>query len=167
MSLLLALTLILAQATPLTSSPQAGDSANTVITVQETDLDRRARDLSARLRCPVCQSQSIEESNSPLAREMRALVREKLAAGESEEDIERYFFERYGGSILLDPRPEGFNLAVYILPAIALIAGITIVIVSARKWLRPAAATAATSSPDTAAPDEPDPDLAAWEEINR
>ena len=163
MNLLLPFALVLMQATSLTTSPQAGDSATTVVTVQETELDRRARDLSERLRCPVCQSQSIEESNSALAREMRALVREKLEAGESEEEIERYFFERYGGSILLDPRPEGFNLAVYVLPGLALLTGAAIIIVAARKWMRRAAGAGHSTAPAN----EADPDLAPWEEITR
>jgi cytochrome c-type biogenesis protein CcmH len=193
MSLLpLALTVVLGLASaqetvPLTTTPQAGDTAAiagsagagtdvttdtataaNVITVQETELDRRARELSARLRCPVCQSQSIEESNSTIAREMRAIVRERLAAGDSEDEIEQYFLERYGGSVLLDPRPEGVNLAVYILPAIALIAGIAIIIIAARKWLRPAgSASSAARAHNVGSIDASDPDLASWEEINR
>ncbi len=66
-------------------------------------LEQRARDLSRQLRCVVCQSQNIDNSNAPLAKDMRILVRERLVAGDSDEVIIAYLVARYGDYILLKP----------------------------------------------------------------
>jgi cytochrome c-type biogenesis protein CcmH len=66
-------------------------------------LEQRARDLSRQLRCVVCQSQNIDNSNAPLAKDMRILVRERLLAGDSDEVIIAYLVARYGDYILLKP----------------------------------------------------------------
>jgi cytochrome c-type biogenesis protein CcmH len=66
-------------------------------------LEQRARDLSRQLRCVVCQSQNIDNSNAPLAKDMRLLVRERLVAGDSDEVIIAYLVARYGDYILLKP----------------------------------------------------------------
>jgi cytochrome c-type biogenesis protein CcmH/NrfF len=156
----LALLLVLAAQTPAPPPAQGADSSvagGTVQLVAETPIDRQIREIAEQLRCPVCQSQSILESNSALALEMRGLIRERLEAGESPDQIKEYFVGRYGEWILLDPKAEGFNLAVYILPVVAVLVGIVILVFAARRWMRPPGEAAAQ-------PDE-DPDLAAWEDI--
>jgi cytochrome c-type biogenesis protein CcmH/NrfF len=156
----LALWFALAAQTPAVTPAQAADSiraGGTVQLVAETPIDRQIRELAEQLRCPVCQSQSILESNSALALEMRGLIRERLEAGESPEQIKEYFVGRYGEWILLDPKAEGFNLAVYILPVVAVLIGVVILVFAARRWMRPTGASVMQ-------PDE-DPDLAAWEDI--
>lgn len=66
-------------------------------------LEERARDLSARVRCLVCQNQSIDDSNADLARDLRKLVRERLVAGSSNQQVLDYLTERYGPFVLLEP----------------------------------------------------------------
>jgi cytochrome c-type biogenesis protein CcmH len=101
------------------STPR-GDS--TPVAAQETELDRRAREVASSLRCPVCQGLSIQDSPSELALEMKAVVREQLASGRTPEEVRGYFIEKYGEWVLLEPRPAGFNLLVYALP-VALVLG--------------------------------------------
>ena len=72
-------------------------------TLSDPALEARARDLSAEIRCLVCQNQSIDESDAELAREMRLLIRERLAAGESESAIKEYLVSRYGDFVLFRP----------------------------------------------------------------
>src|SRR5690606_27910581 len=64
-------------------------------------LEARARALSAELRCVVCQNQSIDDSNAPLARDLRILLRERLAAGDSDEQVKQFLVDRYGAFVLL------------------------------------------------------------------
>ncbi len=86
-------------------------------------IDDQAREISYLLMCPVCQGQSVAESNSELAKDMRSIIREKLEAGESKEEIVKYFVNRYGESILGYPPVKGVNLLLWILPALAVVLG--------------------------------------------
>ena len=86
-------------------------------------IDDEAREISYLLMCPVCQGQSVAESNSELAKDMRSIIREKLEAGESKEQIINYFVNRYGESILGYPPVKGVNLLLWILPALAVVLG--------------------------------------------
>lgn len=86
-------------------------------------IDDQAREISYLLMCPVCQGQSVAESNSQLAKDMRSIIRQKLEAGESKEEIINYFVNRYGESILGYPPVRGVNLLLWILPAIAVLFG--------------------------------------------
>ncbi len=67
-------------------------------------LEARARDISAGLRCLVCQNQSIDDSDADLARDLRLLVRERLVAGDSDAQVVQYLVDRYGEYVLLNPR---------------------------------------------------------------
>lgn len=106
---------------------------------QDTALERRTSELASQLRCPVCQGLSIQDSPSELAQQMRGVVRDQLAAGRTPEEVKRYFTEKYGEWILLEPEARGFNMLVYILPVAAIVAGAAIVVVAVRRWSRPAA----------------------------
>ena len=75
----------------------------------ETALDARTRDVAKTLRCTVCQNESIWDSKADLARQMREVVRERLAQGQSPEEIQAYFQSRYGDYILLEPTKSGMN----------------------------------------------------------
>jgi cytochrome c-type biogenesis protein CcmH len=97
-------------------------------------LEARTSKLAAQLRCPVCQGLSIQDSPSELSQQMRALVRDQLAAGKSDEEVKAYFISKYGEWILLAPKPTGFNALVYLMPAFALIVGAGIVTLVVRKW---------------------------------
>src|SRR5687767_481405 len=71
--------------------------------LKEPALERRARDISAELRCLVCQNQSIDESDAPLAKDLRVLVRERLRAGDSDGEVRDFIVRRYGEFVLLRP----------------------------------------------------------------
>jgi len=87
-------------------------------------LEERARELSKGLRCLVCRNESIDESNAELARDLRILVRERLVAGDSDEEVIRYLVDRYGEFVLLKPTLTGSNLVLWIAgPAMLLLAG--------------------------------------------
>jgi cytochrome c-type biogenesis protein CcmH len=87
-------------------------------------LEARAREISEGLRCPVCQNESIDESNAPIARELRLLVRERLTAGDSDAEIIDYIVARYGEFVLLNPPAAGINLVLWIAgPAMLIAAG--------------------------------------------
>lgn len=94
---------------------------------QTNSLDQKAREIAATLRCPVCQNLSVADSPSPLATQMRAIIQQKVQAGESRDAITRYFVERYGEEILLQPPFAGFSLLVW-LGAFAGVAVIALVV---------------------------------------
>lgn len=100
-------------------------------------LEARTTAVAATLRCPVCQGESIQDSPSELAQQMRAVVRDRLRAGESPEQIKAYFVSRYGEWILLEPRMTGLNILLYALPVVLVIGGIALVVVLVRKWTTP------------------------------
>ena len=77
-------------------------------------LESRAREISQHLRCLVCQNETIDESNSPLASDLRVLVREQLIGGKTDDEVYRYVTDRYGEFVLLQPRMNGSNLVLYL-----------------------------------------------------
>ncbi|MCK6529857.1 cytochrome c-type biogenesis protein CcmH [Myxococcota bacterium] len=89
-------------------------------------LERRTSALASKLRCPVCQGLSIDDSPAPSARDMRAVVRQKLAEGMSEEEITAYFVSRYGEFVLLQPEAKGVNLLVWLGPVAILLGGVAL-----------------------------------------
>src|SRR5512140_1899486 len=86
-------------------------------------LEERARGLSHELRCMVCQNQSIDDSDAPLARDLRLLVRERIASGDSDAQVIDFLVARYGEFVLLKPRLEPHTLLLWLLPPLALAAG--------------------------------------------
>ena len=87
----------------------------------------RARDISKNIRCMVCQNQSIDESNSPLAKDLRILIRNKIKEGNKDEEIYKFLTDRYGDFILLMPPLKLSTLALWFLPFIFFIIGFFIV----------------------------------------
>ena len=87
----------------------------------------RARNISKKIRCMVCQNQSIDESNAPLAKDLRILIRNKIVEGKNDEEIYKFLTDRYGDFILLNPPLKSNTLALWILPFIFLLIGIFIV----------------------------------------
>jgi cytochrome c-type biogenesis protein CcmH len=87
-------------------------------------LETRARTISEGLRCLVCQNQSIDDSDAPLARDLRLLVRDRLKAGDSDADVEKYVVQRYGEFVLLRPVVAPHTMLLWFGPALVLAAGI-------------------------------------------
>jgi cytochrome c-type biogenesis protein CcmH len=85
--------------------------------------EARARNLSRELRCMVCQNQSIDDSDAPLARDLRLLVRERIAAGNTDQQVMDFLVARYGEFVLLKPRVEGQTLILWLIPPLALAGG--------------------------------------------
>lgn len=109
--------------------------------------EARARELSRELRCLVCQNQSIEDSNAPLARDLRKIVRERVVAGDSDQAVLDYVVARYGEWVLLKPRFNLQNLLLWLGPALFLAIGGIVVFVMLRRQ-RAAPTTAAPLSPE-------------------
>ncbi|MEC9340476.1 MAG: cytochrome c-type biogenesis protein [Pseudomonadota bacterium] len=87
-------------------------------------LEHRAREISQELRCVVCQNQTIDDSDAPLARDLRLLVRERLAAGDSDREVIDYVVERYGNFVLLKPPLQTNTLLLWVGPLACLAIGI-------------------------------------------
>lgn len=87
-------------------------------------LEARAAKIDEQLRCVVCQSQSIAESNAPLAKDLRVLVRERISLGDSDREVIAYVVERYGDYVLLKPPVQGNTLFLWAFPAAALALGL-------------------------------------------
>jgi cytochrome c-type biogenesis protein CcmH len=101
--------------------------------LKDPQLEARARGLSQHLRCMVCQNQSIDDSDAPLARDLRLLVRERLRAGDSDSQVMDFIVSRYGQFVLLKPRFEWHTAALWLLPPVILLAGAVAVFLSTRR----------------------------------
>lgn len=99
-------------------------------------LDDKVQEIGKVIQCPVCQGISVTDSPSELAGQMRALIRKKLEAGETRDQIVAYFVDRYGESILLEPPKQGLSLGIWAAPFIALALGAVIVFFAVRSWAR-------------------------------
>ena len=100
-------------------------------------LEARARLLSEELRCMVCQNQSIDESDAELAGDLRVLLRERLVAGDSDEQVMNYIVSRYGEFVLLKPQFNLRNALLWGTPVLLLLGGGAFVFLSARSRRRP------------------------------
>ena len=101
-------------------------------------LEARARAISTELRCLVCQNQSIDDSNAPLARDLRLLVRERLTAGKSDAEVITFIADRYGEFVLLRPR-FGIHTALLWLSPFLLLAAVIAAILRHRRLAQPSA----------------------------
>ncbi|MGK7754819.1 MULTISPECIES: cytochrome c-type biogenesis protein [unclassified Roseovarius] len=86
-------------------------------------LEKRAREISSGLRCLVCRNESIDDSNADLARDLRLLVRERLVAGDSDEEVVEFVVDRYGEYVLLNPVASGSNLVLWLAGPVMLLLG--------------------------------------------
>ena len=103
------------------------------------ELERRAHELNKTVMCPLCPGESIDQSQNPLSVQMRAVVSEKLAAGWTDDQIREFFVERYGPSVLMEPPTEGFGLAAWIVPPVAVAVAVT-ALLAALRWMSSRAA---------------------------
>ncbi|RWC51058.1 MAG: cytochrome c-type biogenesis protein CcmH [Mesorhizobium sp.] len=114
-------------------------------------LEARARALSEGLRCMVCQNQSIDESDADLARDLRVLVRQRLVAGDTDQQVMDYVVSRYGEFVLLKPRFDLRNALLWGTPVLLLLAGGVFIVLTARS--RRALATKSLSAEEQASLD--------------
>jgi cytochrome c-type biogenesis protein CcmH len=105
--------------------------------LRDQGLERRARDISAGLRCLVCQNQSIDDSDASLAKDLRILVRERLTAGDSDDQVRTFLVDRYGEFVLLKPSFSGHNLLLWLGPFAVLLLGGGGLALALRKRPRP------------------------------
>jgi len=114
--ILVAVILAFASAAPPALAVEPGEI------LPDAAMEQRARKLSAELRCLVCQNQSIDDSNAPLAKDLRLLVRERLLAGESDAKVMDYIVARYGDFVLLKPPVNSKTLLLWLAPLACLVA---------------------------------------------
>lgn len=87
-------------------------------------LEARAREISSVLRCPVCQGETIDDSNAPVARDLRLVVRERVMAGDTNDEVIDFVVERFGEFVLFEPRAKGANLILWIAGPAMLLLGL-------------------------------------------
>ena len=123
----------------LAASALAGHSGAATAPAAVSEAEVQA--IASQLRCVVCQNLSVADSPSDMARQMRDLIRERLAAGDTPREVEAYFVQRYGEWVLLAPPARGLNLLLWLAPFGAVAGGLLLVLRLARRWRRrPAAA---------------------------
>ena len=96
--------------------------------VNADTLEDQIAEISGELMCPVCEGQSVAESNAQLARDMRAVIKTKLLEGHSKEEIIDYFISSYGETILASPPPRGFSFILWLLPVLSVLIGAAIIL---------------------------------------
>jgi cytochrome c-type biogenesis protein CcmH len=107
----------------------------------DPQLEQRARDLSREIRCVVCQSQSVADSDADIAKEVRVIIREQIAAGKSDREIQDYLVARYGDFVLFDPPFKASTYVLWLGPfAILLLAAIGVAVFFRRRAQEPARA---------------------------
>lgn len=126
--LCLVMTLLTFVAVPPAMAVEPGEA------LSDPALEARARALSKELRCMVCQNQSIDDSEAPLARDLRMLVRERLQAGESDRQVIDFLVARYGEFVLLRPRFSWHTALLWLGPAALLVIGACGIIVLASRY---------------------------------
>ena len=101
--------------------------------LDDPELEARARVISKDLRCLVCRNENIDDSNAELARDLRLLVRERLVAGDSDDEVVAYIVDRYGEYVLLNPTARGANWLLWAAGPIMLIGGLGLGLVYLRR----------------------------------
>lgn len=117
----LLLILTLALMLPLTAFAVQPDEV-----LDDPALETRAREISQKLRCPVCQGENIDESNAPISRDLRLYVRERLVAGDSDVQVVDAVVDRFGEFVLFEPRPQGANLLLWLAGPLMLLIGLAV-----------------------------------------
>ncbi len=140
-STLLSLTLVVGLFTGQFAPQQAGSEP------LAPEMEARVQKLGKELRCAVCQGLSITDSPSSMARAQLDMVRELVSAGKSDQEVRDYFVDRYGEWVLLNPRPEGFNLFVWLGPIVLVLGGLVVILKQVRPAPAPVVAAAAPTPP--------------------
>lgn len=98
-------------------------------------LEARARTISQDIRCPVCQGETIDDSNAPIARDLRLIIRERLVAGDSDVAVVDYIVARFGEGVLFNPPAKGVNLVLWLAGPALLLSGIGVALTAGRRRL--------------------------------
>ena len=117
-------------------------------------LDQRAHNVASQLKCPICQGESVADSPSALAQQMRGVIRQQLQAGKSEQEVIQYFQNSYGNSIVWSPPWQGFTLLAWLAPIGLLLAGLVLLFFILRDWQTNSALSSTTNAGELAATDE-------------
>ena len=139
--------------------------ASACISEDDLTIDQRAYQLSQQLMCPVCDGQTLDQSQAQISEDMKAVVREKLETGETNQEIRTYFVERYGELVLAAPTTSGFSLVAWAMPLLIFLAGVLVVINAMRRMRSKPATLAANVSPssnDTPEPESDEDDLTEY-----
>ena len=107
-------------------------------TPSQQSLDQRVHDVGAQLKCPICEGESVADSPSTLAQQMRGVIRQQLQAGKSEQEVISYFQARYGANIVWSPQWQGFSLLAWLVPIVLLLGGFVLLFFVLRDWRRAA-----------------------------
>jgi cytochrome c-type biogenesis protein CcmH len=128
------------------------------VSARSRSVEERTHDIASQLRCPVCNGESVADSSTPIAQQMRSVIRQDVEAGQSDDQIIASFRASYGDSILLRPPLDGFTAIIWFGPIVALLAGIVIMGLAAREWRRtqPAPALAQSLNDEAARDLSPD-----------
>lgn len=106
--------------------------------LQDQSLEARAREISRDLRCPVCQGEAIDDSNAPISRDLRLLVRERLVEGDTNDEVIDHIVARYGEFVLFNPRANGSGLILWLAgPAMLLMGGALAFAMTRRRATKP------------------------------
>lgn len=101
---------------------------------RQQTLDQRVQAVASQLKCPICQGESVADSPSLLAQQMRGIIRQQLQEGKSEQEIIQYFARSYGEQIVWSPPWQGFSLLAWLVPISLLLAGIVLIYFILRDW---------------------------------
>ncbi len=122
----------------------------------QPSLDQRVHDVASQLRCPICQGESVADSPSQLAQQMRGVIRQQLQSGKSEQEVIQYFRTSYGDQIVWSPPWQGFTLLAWLVPIGLVLAGIILLFFVLRDWRALAPASSTAADPELANVDEVD-----------
>lgn len=118
--------------------PTAGEIIRQDAALPDPVLEERAQDLADEIRCVVCENEPVSRSNAAMAVDMRHAIRERVAAGDSDEQVRDYFAQRYGEFVLLRPRLSPSTIALWALPFVLLLIAAGALLIMARRGARPA-----------------------------
>ncbi len=103
-------------------------------TPRQQTLDQRVIAVASQLKCPICQGESVADSPSLLAQQMREVIRQQLQAGKSEQEVIQYFVDSYGQQIVWSPPWQGFTALAWLVPIALLLGGVVIMALTLRDW---------------------------------
>ena len=132
----------------------AGLAAGAALAQQPTPSDDDVNAIAKQLFCPVCENTPLDVCPTQACAQWRELIREKLAAGWTEQQIKDYFVEQYGARVLGAPPARGINWLVYIVPPLAILVGAYILVRAMRSWKQPVAPNASQPAAETPPSDE-------------